>query len=73
MQNNSIYTKINSLPEQLKKEANDFIDFLITKEKTFPKDRSEKAKKTRKAGFLKGKIEISPDFDEPLNDFKEYM
>jgi hypothetical protein len=24
-------------------------------------------------GFLAGKIELAPDFDEPLKDFKEYM
>lgn len=24
-------------------------------------------------GCLKGKIHISPDFDEPLEDFKDYM
>ena len=24
-------------------------------------------------GCLKGKISIAPDFDEPLEDFKEYM
>lgn len=27
----------------------------------------------RKAGSLKGKIWMSPDFDEPLDEFKEYM
>lgn len=63
----SLYTKINSLPEHLKAEVNDFIDFLISKKE------SGKRRKNRKAGFLKGKIEMSPDFDEPLDDFKEYM
>lgn len=24
-------------------------------------------------GLLKGKIKMAPDFDEPLEDFKEYM
>ena len=24
-------------------------------------------------GFLAGKIQLAPDFDEPLEDFKEYM
>lgn len=24
-------------------------------------------------GCLKGKIQMAPDFDEPLEDFKEYM
>jgi hypothetical protein len=63
----SLYTKINSLPEHLKAEVNDFIDFLISKKE------SGNRRKNRKAGFLKGKIEMSPDFDEPLDDFKEYM
>ena len=27
----------------------------------------------RKAGKYKGKIEMSEDFDAPLDDFKEYM
>jgi antitoxin (DNA-binding transcriptional repressor) of toxin-antitoxin stability system len=34
----------------------------------------EKAKKAgRKAGSAKGMIKIAEDFDEPLEDFKEYM
>ena len=28
---------------------------------------------TRKAGTLKGLIDVLPGFDEPLDDFKEYM
>jgi len=63
----SLYIKISSLPDHLKTEVDDFIDFLISKKK------SGKRGKNRKAGFLKGKIEMSPDFDEPLDDFKEYM
>lgn len=31
------------------------------------------SKKRRKAGSLAGQIWIAPDFDEPLDDFKEYM
>ncbi|MBL7802195.1 MAG: DUF2281 domain-containing protein [Saprospiraceae bacterium] len=27
----------------------------------------------RRLGHLKGKIKLSPDFDEPLDDLKEYM
>ena len=30
-------------------------------------------KPKRKLGTAKGKIKISDDFDEPLEDFKEYM
>jgi prevent-host-death family protein len=30
-------------------------------------------KQTRKPGSAKGEIWIAPDFDEPLEDFKDYM
>jgi hypothetical protein len=29
--------------------------------------------KRRKAGALKGLIQVTPDFDDPLEDFQEYM
>ncbi|MBI3142002.1 MAG: DUF2281 domain-containing protein [Bacteroidetes bacterium] len=62
-----LYTKINSLPNDLKSEVNDFIDFLMTKKK------KEIKKKKPKFGCAKGQIYIAPDFDGPLDDFKEYM
>ncbi|QQR80766.1 MAG: DUF2281 domain-containing protein [Deltaproteobacteria bacterium] len=34
---------------------------------------TDNTKQFRKAGSLKGKIWMSPDFDEPLDEFKEYM
>lgn len=30
-------------------------------------------KPKRKLGTAKGKIKMAPDFDEPLEDFKDYM
>jgi hypothetical protein len=30
-------------------------------------------KKRRQSGSAKGQIWMSPDFDEPLEDFQEYM
>lgn len=35
--------------------------------------RYEPPRRITGGGFLKGKIWISPDFDEPLEDFAEYM
>jgi prevent-host-death family protein len=32
-----------------------------------------KPRKKRRLGTAKGLIKISDDFDQPLNDFKEYM
>jgi hypothetical protein len=62
-----LYTQISSLPADLKKEVSDFVEFL--KQKAKPKARLKK----RQLGAAKGLILMSPDFDEPLEDFKDYM
>ncbi len=62
-----LYKKISYLPDNLKAEVNDFMDFLMHKRK------KDKKRKQPKFGAAKGQIYISPDFDEPLEDFKEYM
>ncbi|MBW8331386.1 MAG: DUF2281 domain-containing protein [Prolixibacteraceae bacterium] len=62
-----LFIKINHLPTDLKSEVNDFIDFLLSKRK------KEIKKKHPKFGCAEGQIYISPDFDEPLDDFKDYM
>lgn len=61
-----LYAKLVELPDDLKKEASDFVEFLKTK----VPDKG--AAKKRKAGLAKGLIEMTDDFDEPLVDFKEY-
>jgi hypothetical protein len=62
-----LYTKLSTLPPALKAEVSDFVDFLLSKKKS-----AIKAKKP-KFGYAKGQFKMSPDFDEPLDDFKEYM
>lgn len=63
-----LYSKINNLPQNLKKEVIDFIDFLQSKHET----KKPKVKKPRIFGYAKDSITIKPDFDEPLEEFKEY-
>jgi len=67
MEKIQLYTKIGYLPDELKSEVNDFVDFLLSKKK------NEIRKKQPIYGCAKGQIFISADFDEPLEDFKEYM
>lgn len=64
----SLYTKLETLPSDLKKEASDFIESLIKKSE-------QKNSKNKKPvfGSLKGKIKLSDDFDAPLDSFKDYM
>ncbi len=70
MNSSTILTKYNSLPDDLKKQAEEFIDALVKKMSTRP--TVGKIKK-RKAGLLKGQVQMAPDFDEPLEDFNEYQ
>lgn len=60
-----IYTKLATLPESLKKEVNDFVDFLKAKSVT-----KRKIKPQRKSGLAKGLIQMKNNFDEPLDDFE---
>jgi hypothetical protein len=62
-----LYAQISSLPADLKKEVSDFVEFL--KQKT----KSKTVLKKRQLGAAKGLIKMAPDFDEPLEDFKDYM
>lgn len=66
MEQVQLYKKIIYLPENLKSEVNDFIDFLLRKKK------KNRTKKQPVFGCAKGLIFVSPDFDEPIADFKEY-
>lgn len=67
MTNTQLLSQISQLPERLKTEVEDFVAFLLQK------SSKKKNTVTPKFGSAKGKIKMSPDFDEPLDDFKDYM
>ena len=84
----ALYSKIELLPEHLKQQVLDYIEFLLSREvKRQPAAQpvaqpvqteakpAEAQKPPLRAGFggAKGMFVMSPDFDEPLEDFKEYM
>lgn len=58
--------KLHQLPEHLKVEVMDYLEFLEHK-------YNSKEKQERVFGIAKGKFIMAPDFDEPLEDFKDYM
>jgi hypothetical protein len=62
--------EIDSLPTNLQEEVKDFVAFLKTKAQ---KQRQQPALQKRQFGAAKGFFVMSADFDEPLEDFKEYM
>ena len=64
----TILSQIQQLPEQLKQEVLHYAEFLQAKY-----NAQNREPKNRKAGSAKGKFKLAPDFDAPLEDFKEYM
>jgi hypothetical protein len=62
-----LYKKLQNLKPSLKAEVFDFVDFLLKKQ-----EKEMKPKKPQ-FGCAKGRFKMSPDFDEPLDDLKEYM
>jgi hypothetical protein len=68
MDNQTIILKIQALPENMKKEALDYIEFLLQKYQN-----KQKPKNTPKLGSGKGIFKMADDFDAPLEDFKDYM
>jgi hypothetical protein len=64
-----IKLKLEEVPQEKLTEVHDFIEFILLRSKSRPK----KKKKKRVFGSAKGLIKIAPDFDEPLEDFKDYM
>ena len=72
MDDKLVIEQYTSLPEQLKKQVADFIAFLKQKEQSAPAQRSLATKKPV-FGSYKGTFEMGDDFDEPLEDFKDYM
>ncbi|HAA11997.1 MAG TPA: hypothetical protein DCE41_09980 [Cytophagales bacterium] len=66
MINNPLYTKLAMLPADLQQKVEEYVDQLASQIST------EKNPTKRTAGLAKGLIEMKPDFDQPLDDFKEY-
>lgn len=69
-----ILEKLGQLPESLQTEVLNYIEFLLEKKaKISPQE--EPPKKYRVAGTMKGMfvLPLPDDFDQPLEDFKEYM
>lgn len=79
MEAGTLEKKIAKLPENLKLKAERYIDALLEEAKLEePKETQNKDPKigitgNRGYGSLKGKIWMSEDFNEPLEDFKDYM
>lgn len=67
-----VLSQFSQLPEHLKEEVLHYIAFLIKEQANHQIHPVRKPKK-RTFGSAKGKYKLAPDFDAPLDDFKEYM
>ena len=66
MDNTLLYSKLSHLPDNLKSEVANFIDFLMTKSKKPTKHKP-------KFGSAKGMFKMKKSFDQPIEDFKDYQ
>ena len=71
-------TKIKSLPAQAFNEVAHYVDYILMVyssqiESIRHNESNSEQTVIRQPGLLRGKIKIADDFDEPLEDFKEYM
>lgn len=62
-----IISKMNKMPESLKKEALNYIEYLLRRY------QENQDKRKPKFGSAKGMYKMASDFDAPLDDFKDYM
>ena len=65
-----LFIQLEQLSEERKQSVSDFIAFLLKQEAV----KNEGKEKPRPVfGSMKGMFKMAPDFDEPLEDFKDYM
>ena len=69
MNTQALVSVIDNLPLESKKEVINFVAFLQAKQER----KIPKKKKQVIYGYAKDSITIKPGFDDPLEEFKEYM
>ncbi len=75
MENLLISSKFALLSTELQQELLDFLDYLIQKQQkvtSLPKDKEAKPLIFGELAHL-GTFKMSDDFDEPLEEFNDYM
>ena len=70
METSILFSEISLLPDHLKEEVADFVGYLQQK---LNAGKEGGKMKERKFGYAKGSFEMAPDFDAPLDEFKDYM
>ncbi len=68
----AILQNVEKLPESVKQALLDYTEFLVNR---YCEDPATTAKNPKRGGLgiWQGKIWMADDFDEPLEDLKDYM
>ena len=74
---NSLYLNLQQLPEQIQIQVFDYVQQLVQKYSFVPRTNQINEPVSndtpyRQFGKFKGKIKYPDDFNEPMEDFKEY-
>lgn len=69
----AIIEKLEALPTSLQTEVLHYIEFLSERYVDQKNVSNSRVKKRDAFGVWQGKIWMSDDFDEPLEDMKDYM
>ncbi len=71
----ALMNKINKMPPFYQKVIEDYVNHVYESNIEKPSIKQEDLSKEEMPlfGAFKGKIWMSPDFDEPLEDLKDYM
>lgn len=73
----ALWKIVENMPDSLKVELLHYAEYLMTKSSHSTPKETDKEKPTipKLAGSMKGTfiLPLSEDFDEPLQDFEEYM
>ena len=68
MDNTFLYSKLSNLPENMKSEVSNFIDFLLSRNKN-----KNPLKNKAKFGSAKGLFKMKKNFNDPIEDFSDYQ
>ena len=79
MSTKEVISQLDELPEEAKQTASEFIAFLHARTRITSGQKENNtykiSEKLPSSGFgcMRGMFKMAPDFDEPLEDFKDYM
>ena len=73
MQPDLLLSQYQQLPNAFQEEVLHFVGYLLQKANQISVEKSSINPNLLKAGSLKGAFVVPDDFNEPLEDFKDYM